>query len=119
MSEEATAVAADPALAGVLACGEKQANMLAKLLKQHISATIEADADKVAAALNIRSRLGVHSTEPQAEATLVFDGTGVLIKNAMEPDGDGKITVPRQLQTETLVGVTKVSPSLRRPKHPA
>ncbi len=105
MSVEATAVAAATELPVVLADGEEGANILAKLLKQHIDAIVEADAGKVKAALNIRGKLGLHSTEPEAEATLVFDGAGVLIKNGMAPDCDGKITGPLKLQTETLIGV--------------
>ena len=149
MSGEATAVAAALGLPVVLADGEEEANILAKLLKQHIDAIVDADAGKVAAALKIRGKLGLHSTEPEAEATLVFDGAGVLIRNGVEPDCDGKITGPLKLQTETLVGVAnpyremlrrtlkvslklsrplftsttysflKVPPSLRSPKEPA
>lgn len=95
MSQEATAAAAAVAAASglpvVLADGEEQANILAKLLKQHIDAIVEADAAKGAAALKIRGKLGLHSTEPEAEATLVFGGAGVLIRNGVGPDCDGKI----------------------------
>ncbi len=105
MSEEATAVAAAARLPVVLAEGEEQANILAKLLKQHIDAIVEADAGKATAALKIRGKLGLHSTEPEAEATIVFDGAGVMIKNGMDAECDGKITGPLKLQTETLVGV--------------
>ena len=126
MSEEVAAIAADRKLPVLLADGEDGANILAKLLKQHIDAIVEADAGKVAAALKIRGKLGLHSTEPDAEATLVFDGAGVVIKNGMEPDCDGKVTGPLRLQTETLVGVAnpyremlrrtlKVSLKLSRP----
>jgi hypothetical protein len=98
----ATSAAQLPVL---LADGDEQANILAKLLKQHIDAIVAADAAKITAALKIHGKLGLHSTEPEAEVTLVFDGAGVVIKNGMDADVDGRITGPLKLQTETLVGV--------------
>ncbi len=105
MTDGPTTAAAATGLPVLLADGEEQANILAKLLKQHIDAIVEADPAKAAAALKIRGKLGLHSTEPDAEATLVFDGAGVLIRNGMEAECDGRITGPLKLQTETLVGV--------------
>jgi len=98
------AAAASPALSVILADGEEQANILAKLLKQHIDAIVAADAGKVAAARKIQGKLGLRSTEPQADATLVFDGSGVTVRNGLDADLDGKITGPLKLQTETLIG---------------
>ena len=100
-----TAGAAGAALNVILADGEEQANILAKLIKQHIDAIVAADAGKIAAAAKIHGKLGLHSTEPEAEVTLVFDGFGVTIRNGMDSDLDGRITGPLKLQTETLVGV--------------
>ena len=97
--------AATAVLPVMLADGEEQANILAKLLKQHIDAIVAADAGKATAALKIRGKLGLHSTEPEAEVTLVFDGAGVIVKNGLDAELDGKITGPLKLQTETLVGV--------------
>lgn len=94
---------AAPALQVTLADGE-QANVLATLLKQHIEAIVAADDGKADAARRIRGKLGLHSTEPEALVTLVFDSEGITIRNGYDTDLDGTIKGPLKLQTETLVG---------------
>jgi hypothetical protein len=85
--------------------GEDAANVLAKLLKQHIEDIMAADPSKASDALEIRGKLGLQSTEPEAGVTLVFDGAGLSIKNGIDDDVDGVITGTLKLQTETLVGL--------------
>ncbi len=105
MNDTATSTAAAAsALSVILADGEEQANILAKLIKQHIEAIVAADAGKVAAAQKLHGKLGLRSTEPEADVTLVFDGAGVTVRNGLDADLDGKITGPLKLQTETLIG---------------
>jgi len=87
-----------------LADGE-QANVLARLLKQHIDAIVAADPAKLHQAAGIRGKLGLHSTEPDAFATLVFAGDHLEIRNGFDAGLDGTITGPLKLQTETLVGL--------------
>lgn len=105
MREHATA---EPVIATQLtvelADGE-QANVLARLLKQHIDAIVAADPAKLRDAASIRGRLGLHSTEPDAYATLAFAGNRLVIRNGFDTDLDGTITGPLKLQTETLVGL--------------
>ena len=100
-----TETAATPVpLTVTLAEGEEAANVLSKLLKQHIDAIVEADPRKADAARKINGKLGLHSTEPEAESTLVFDGRQVVVKNGIDADVDATITGPLKLQTETLTG---------------
>lgn len=103
--ETASQPAAPAALEVVLAEGEQGANIVAKLLKQHIDAIVAADPSKAAKARAIRGKLGVHSTEPDEKVTLVFDGDRVVIRNGFDPDLDGAITGPLKLQTEALAGI--------------
>ncbi|HWQ28897.1 MAG TPA: hypothetical protein VNN12_07725 [Dehalococcoidia bacterium] len=93
------------ALEVVFAEGEEKANIVAKLLKQHIDAIVAADPSKVDAARKLRGKLGIHSTEPDERVTLIFDGERVMIRNGFDPDLDGAITGPLKLQTETLAGI--------------
>lgn len=93
------------ALEVVFAEGEEKANIVAKLLKQHIDAIVAADPSKVDAARKLRGKLGVHSTEPDEKVTLVFEGGRVTIRNGFDADLDGAITGPLKLQTETLAGI--------------
>lgn len=92
-----------PALQVTLADGE-QANVLANLIKQHIDAIVAADPAKADVAKRIHGKLGLHSTEPDAHVTLVFDGEGVTVRNGYDTGLDGTIKGPLKLQTETLVG---------------
>lgn len=94
-----------PALEVAFAEGEEKANIVAKLLKQHIDAIVAADPSKVDAARKLRGKLGIHSTEPDEKVTLIFDGERVTIRNGFDPDLDGAITGPLKLQTETLAGI--------------
>lgn len=87
-----------------LADGEENANILAKLLKQHIDAIVAADPAKATVARGINGKLGLHSTEPDARVTLVFDGKALAIKNGFDADLDASIIGPLKLQTETLTG---------------
>ena len=80
------------------------ANVLAKLLKQHIDAIVAADPGKVEAARRIDGKLGLYSTEPEAKVTLVFGGGDLVIRNGFDDDLDATITGPLKLQTETLTG---------------
>lgn len=100
----ATTAATGTSLDVTLADGEESANILAKLLKQHVDAIVAADPGKVAAARRINGKLGLYSTEPDARVTLVFDGKGLAIKNGFDDDLDASITGPLKLQTETLTG---------------
>ncbi len=93
------------ALDVVFAEGEEKANIVAKLLKQHIDAIVAADPSKVDAARKLHGKLGIHSTEPDEKVTLIFDGERVIIRNGFDPDLDGAITGPLKLQTETLAGI--------------
>ncbi|MHB8377727.1 MAG: SCP2 sterol-binding domain-containing protein [Dehalococcoidia bacterium] len=98
-----TATAA-PALTVTVTFAEgTDGNVLATLLKQHIEAVVAADPRKADAAARLHGRLGIRSTEPPAEVTLVFAPGGVTIRNGIEPGVDGTITGPLKLQTETLV----------------
>lgn len=85
--------------------GQDAANVLAKLLKQHIEDIVAAEPAKAGEAKRIRGKLGLHSTEPEASVTLVFAEPGMSIKNEIDADVDGTITGPLKLQTETLVGL--------------
>jgi hypothetical protein len=105
VNETVTAAADATAAAMDVVLAETEPNVLAGLLKQHIDAIIAADPAKIDAARKIRGKLGLNSTEPEAQVTLVFDGRGVTIKNGMDADRDGTITGPLKLQTETLIGV--------------
>ncbi|HYM14532.1 MAG TPA: hypothetical protein VEZ14_03160 [Dehalococcoidia bacterium] len=87
-----------------LADGEDGANIFAKLLKQHIEGIAHGDPAKSIAASKIRGKLGLHSTDPEALVTLVFDDNGIIIRNGFDADLDGRITGPLKLQTETLIG---------------
>jgi putative sterol carrier protein len=87
-----------------LADGEENANILAKLLKQHVDAIVAADPAKATVARRINGKLGLYSTEPDARVTLVFDGKALAIKNGFDDDLDASITGPLKLQTETLTG---------------
>jgi hypothetical protein len=89
----------------VFAEGEENANIVAKLLKQHIDAIVAADPAKAGAARRLRGKLGIHSTEPDEKVTLIFDGERVTIRNGFDADLDGAITGPLKLQTETLAGI--------------
>jgi|GEM_PF-630425 len=102
-----TATSADvsaPLLTVTLADGEEQANVLARLLKQHIDAIVAAEPQKIVAAAKIHGKLGLRSTEPEADVTVLFEDQGITIKNGLDTDVDGTITGPLKLQTETLVG---------------
>jgi hypothetical protein len=103
VTETTSEVQAGPALEVALADGEG-ANIVAQLLKQHIEGIVAAAPAKAGAARKIKGKLGIHSTEPDARVTLVFDGQGVVIKNDWDADLDGRITGPLKLQTETLAG---------------
>jgi len=94
----------DSPLTVTLADGDEGANVLARLLKQHIDAIVEADPRKAGAARRIHGKLGLHSTDPEARATLVFDGVGITVKNGFDPGLDATVTGPLKLQTETLTG---------------
>ena len=94
-----------PALQIILAESEEDANVFAKLLKQHLDGILEGDPSKADVAAKIRGKLGLHSTEPEASVTLEFDAGRVTIRNGFEPGLDGTITGPLKLQTETLIGV--------------
>lgn len=94
--------------------GEDAANVLAKLLKQHIEDITAAAPSKASDALEIRGKLGLQSTEPEASVTLVFDGTGLSIQNGIDDDVDGVITGTLKVQTETLVGLTNPYAALLR-----
>ncbi len=93
------------ALEVVFAEGEEKANIVAKLLKQHIDAIVAAEPSKADAARKLRGKLGIHSTEPDEKVTLIFDGQRVTIRNGFDPDLDGAIEGPLKLQTETLAGI--------------
>lgn len=93
------------ALRITLADGEEQANVFAKLLKQHIEGIVEGDPAKIAVASKIRGKLGLRSTDPEALVTLVFGDDGITIKNGFDADLDGRITGTLKLQTETLIAV--------------
>ncbi|HXF50787.1 MAG TPA: hypothetical protein VNM43_03790 [Dehalococcoidia bacterium] len=93
------------ALEVVFAEGEEKANIVAKLLKQHIDAIVAADPSKIDAARKLRGKLGIHSTEPDEKVTLIFEGGRVTIRNGFDADLDGAISGPLKLQTETLAGV--------------
>lgn len=103
MTTTSDTAAAAPPLEVVLADGD-QANLFAGLLKQHIDAIVAADPAKAGVARKINGKLGLHSTEPESAATLVFDGTRVTVKNGIDDDVDGRIKGPLKLQTETLTG---------------
>jgi hypothetical protein len=93
------------ALQITLADGEEEANVFAKLLKQHIEGIVEGDPAKVTVASKIRGKLGLRSTDPEALVTLVFGDDGITIKNGFDADLDGRITGTLKLQTETLIAV--------------
>ncbi len=92
-----------PALDVVLADGG-DANLFAGLLKQHIDAIVAGEPKKADEARRINGKLGLDSTEPPSQATLVFDGERVTIKNGIDADVDATIKGTLKLQTETLVG---------------
>lgn len=92
-----------PALDVVLAEGD-DANLFAKLLKQHIDAIVAGEPRKADEARKIDGKLGLDSTDPPSQATLVFDGERVTIKNGIDADVDATIKGTLKLQTETLVG---------------
>jgi len=94
-----------PKFGVTLADGEEDANILARLLKKHIEDIVAEDPAKARAAAEIHGRLGLHSTDPEALVTLVFDEDGLVIKNGFDTDLDGTVKGPLKLQTETLVGV--------------
>jgi hypothetical protein len=110
---DAVAEVVSPALRIELPDGE-QANIFATLLKQHIEGLIAGDPSKADAAVKIRGKLGLHSTEPDAKVTLVFGNEGLIIKNGFDDDLDGRITGPLKLQTETLVGAANAYTSILR-----
>jgi hypothetical protein len=87
-----------------LAESEEEANVFAKLLKQHIESIVEGDLSKANVAGKIHGKLGLHSTDPEALVTLVFGDDGITIRNGFDNDLDGRITGTLKLQTETLVG---------------
>jgi hypothetical protein len=101
------ATTATPATAGaplaVTLSEGTDGNVLATLLKQHIEAVVAAEPRKAGAAARIHGRLGIRSTEPVAEVTLVFEPGGITIRPGIEEGVDGTITGPLKLQTETLV----------------
>ena len=102
------AAAAVPATPFAVTLGEgTDGNVLATLLKQHIEAVVAAEPRKAGAAARIHGRLGIRSTEPVADVTLVFAPGGVTIRGGIEPGVDGTITGPLKLQTETLVAKAK------------
>ncbi len=103
MTETTGEVQAGPALEVALADGEG-ANIVAQLLKQHIEGIVAAAPSKAGAARRITGKLGIHSTEPDAKVTLVFDGQRVVIQNDWDTDLDGRIMGPLKLQTEALAG---------------
>ena len=103
MNEATTATQPAAAPFSVTLAEGTDGNVLATLLKQHIEAVVEAEPKKIDAAARIHGRLGIRSTEPVADVTLVFEPGGITIRPGIEDGVDGTITGPLKLQTETLV----------------
>lgn len=114
MTTAETAHVAETATLTVDLLNSEDANVLARLLKQHIDDIVAAEPSKAADARRIHGKLGLRSTEPVADVTLIFGADGLAIKNEIDEDVDGTIIGPLKLQTETLAGIANPYTALLR-----